>query len=55
MDNTEFPLYFPDNDAGYKIVHGEKIYYLNLIFRLKTGTMGPQRYRIVFNRNGIQN
>ena len=55
MDNAEFPLYYPDNDAGYKIVHGEKIYYLNLILQAKNRDQWDlKRYRIVFNRFGIQ-
>jgi len=56
MDNAEFPLYYPDSDKGYKIVHGEKIYYLNLILQAKNREQWDlKRYRIVFNRNGIQN
>ncbi len=56
MDNAEFPLYYPDHVAGYKIVHGEKIYYLNLILQAKNREQWDlKRYRIVFNRNGIQN
>ncbi|MCK9413319.1 MAG: hypothetical protein M0Q53_13540 [Prolixibacteraceae bacterium] len=55
MDNAEFPLYYPDNDEGFKIVHGEKIYYLNLILQAKNREQWDiKRYRIVFNRNGIQ-
>jgi len=55
MDNAEFPLYYSDNVAGYKIVHGEKIYYLNLILQAKNREQWDlKRYRIVFNRNGIQ-
>ncbi len=56
MDNAEFPLYYPESDTGYKIVHGEKIYYLNLILQAKNREQWDlKRYRIVFNRNGIQN
>lgn len=55
MDNTEFPLYYPNTDTGYKIVHGEKIYYLNLILQAKNRVQWDlKRYRIIFNRNGIQ-
>jgi hypothetical protein len=38
-----------------QIVPGEKIYYLNLILQAKnTEQWDLKRYRIAFNRNGIQ-
>lgn len=55
MDNAEFPLYYPDEQEGYKLVQGEKIYYLNLILQAKEAEdWDYKRYRIVFNREGIQ-
>ncbi|MEI7830779.1 MAG: hypothetical protein WCI31_13465 [Prolixibacteraceae bacterium] len=55
MDNSEFPLFYPDDEQTYKIVPGEKIYYLNLILQAKNAEQWDfKRYRIVFNRNGIQ-
>ncbi len=55
MDNAEFPLYYPDEEDGYKIVPGEKIYYLNMIVQAKEVEQWDyKRYRIVFNRKGIQ-
>jgi len=55
MDNAEFPLYYPDEHEGYSIVAGEKIYYLNLILQAKDADLWDyKRYRIVFNRKGIQ-
>jgi hypothetical protein len=55
MDNAEFPLYIPDKEEGYKIVPGEKIYYLNLILQAKEAEQWDyKRYRVVFNRKGIQ-
>lgn len=55
MDNTEFPLYYPDGHEGFKIVNGEKIYYLNLILQAKEDDHWDyKRCRIIFNRKGIQ-
>jgi len=55
MDNAEFPLYYPDGQEGFKIVKGEKIYYLNLILQAREDAHWDyKRYRIVFNRKGIQ-
>jgi hypothetical protein len=55
MDNPEFPLFYPDDELAYRIVPGEKIYYLNLILQAKNGEQWDfKRHRIVFNRNGIQ-
>lgn len=55
MDDSEFPLFYPDEEKAYKIVPGEKIYYLNLILQAKNAEQWDfKRYRIVFNRNGIQ-
>lgn len=55
MDNAEFPLYYPDEKEGFNLVPGEKIYYLNLILQAKEAEQWDyKRYRIVFNRKGIQ-
>jgi hypothetical protein len=55
MDNAEFPLYYPDENDGFQIVPGEKIYYLNMILQAKEAEQWDyKRYRIVFNRKGIQ-
>jgi hypothetical protein len=55
MDNAEFPLYYPDEKDGFQIVPGEKIYYLNMILQAKEAEQWDyKRYRIVFNRKGIQ-
>jgi len=55
MDNTDFPLFYPDRQEGFKIVNGEKIYYLNLILQAKVDDHWDyKRYRIIFNRKGIQ-
>jgi len=54
MDNAEFPLYYPDDNEGFTIVPGEKIYYLNLILQAKEDDHWDyKRYRVVFNRKGI--
>lgn len=54
MDNPEFPLYYPDDNEGFKIVSGEKIYYLNMILQAREDEQWDfKRYRIIFNRRGI--
>jgi len=54
MDNSEFPLYYPDAEEGFVMVPGEKIYYLNMIVQIKNLEHSEyRRYRIVFNREGI--
>ena len=55
-DNPEFPLFYPDWDTpqGYRIVAGERMYYLNLVLQFKhNGRQTLVPYRIAFNRNGI--
>jgi hypothetical protein len=55
MDDAKFPLYYPDKEEGFIIVPAEKIYYLNLILQIKEGEQyNNKRYRVVFNRKGIQ-
>lgn len=55
MDNPEFPLFVPDEDEGYKIIKGERTYYLNLIMQMKhEDQVNYKRYRIVLNREGIR-
>lgn len=55
MDNPHVPLYIADPEADYKIIDGEKIYYINLLLRYKyKEEIELKRYRISFNREGIQ-
>ena len=55
MDDPEFPLYVPEENAAFKIIQGERVYYLNLIMQLKSeNQLDYHRYRVVFNRNGIR-
>lgn len=55
MDDPDFPLFIPDEEAGYKVIQGERIYFLNLILQMKSEEqLEYKRYRVVFNRNGIQ-
>jgi hypothetical protein len=55
MDSADFPLYYPDHNEGFKIVPGEKIYYLNMILQAREAEQWDyKRYRIIFNRKGIQ-
>lgn len=59
MDDPYIPLYVPDELDGqteYKIIKGEKIYYLNLILQYESqNQLNLKRYRIAFNREGIKN
>jgi hypothetical protein len=56
MDNADFPLYYPDENDGFKIVKSEKIYYINFILHLKNDEQNELlRYRICLSRKGIQN
>jgi hypothetical protein len=55
MDNPKVPLYVMNENSGFKIIEGEKIYYLNFILRLQSGDqLELKRYRIFFNREGIK-
>ena len=54
MDNPEVPLFIPGEDGTPDIIKGEKMYYLNLIMRLRHAEgVKYKRYRIVMNRKGI--
>ncbi len=56
MDNPHVPLYVTDGESDYKIIEGEKIYYLNFILRYEyLDQLELKRYRIAFNREGIKN
>jgi hypothetical protein len=55
MDNPEFALYYPDNEYGFEVIEGEKLYYMNFIIERKNDTQHEtNRYRIALNRNGIK-
>ncbi len=55
MDNPVVPLYITDETADWKIIEGEKIYYLNVIMHLSHNEQNElKRYRIAFNRDGIK-
>jgi len=55
MDNPEFALYYPDEENGFEVIEGEKLYYLNLILEKKNDLQNEiNRYRIALNRNGIK-
>lgn len=55
MDNPYVPLYVLDEESDYKIIEGEKFYYLNLILRFQyRDQVELKRYRLSFNRDGLQ-
>ncbi len=55
MDDPEVPLFIPDENKGYAIINGERIYYINLIMQLSSeNETAYRRYRILLNRKGIK-
>ncbi len=55
MDDAHVPLYIRDEEVDYKIIEGEKIYYVNFILRYQyMDQLELKRYRIAFNREGIK-
>ncbi|MDR1368914.1 MAG: hypothetical protein LBJ72_02130 [Dysgonamonadaceae bacterium] len=55
MDNAEVPVYVTDEERDYKIIPGEKVYYLNFILRFQyADQVEYKRYRVMFNRNGVK-
>ena len=56
MDNPEIPLFvMEDNNLGYTVVKGEKIYYINVILQLRYMDQSElHRYRLAFNRSGLR-
>ncbi len=55
MDNSEFPLFCPAPQIGYKKIKGERIYYLYFVIQIQHNSQDNLKgYRIAFNRNGIK-
>lgn len=55
MDNPVVPLFLPDDENGFQIYKGERIYYINLVMQFNhEGETEYRRYRIVLNRKGIR-
>lgn len=57
MDDPEIPLFqLGENEIPFQYVHGEKIYYMNLITHIQEEDreVSYMRYRIIFNRDGIK-
>ena len=55
MDNAEFPLYLPEGKEGFRIIHGERLYHLNLVIQKMNDEQNDlQRYRISISRKGIE-
>jgi len=54
MDDPDVPLFIVSKDDDYEEITGSKVYYLNFIIQFKSHNYESfKRYRIVFNRNGI--
>ncbi|GHS91704.1 hypothetical protein FACS1894203_2930 [Bacteroidia bacterium] len=55
MDNAEVPIFITDDKTDYKIIPGEKVYYLNFILRFQySDQVEYKRYLVMLNRNGIK-
>lgn len=55
IDDPDFPLFIPDREEGFKIIKGEKIYFLNIVIQMEHDMQHDlKRYRLLFNRNGIK-
>ncbi|MBK8953206.1 MAG: hypothetical protein IPM85_14015 [Chitinophagaceae bacterium] len=55
MDNAEFPLFCPDEQEDFRVIYGEKLYYINLILqKVSDEQKDMERYRITISRKGIQ-
>lgn len=55
MDNPEVPLAVPNENEGYEIIAGERIYYLNFLIQLRyEGRIDYKRFRLIMSRNGIE-
>ena len=55
MDDPAVPLFIPDENKGYAIINGERIYYINMIMQMTyENETTYRRYRIVLNRKGIK-
>jgi len=53
-DNPEFTLHVPDESNSIKQITGIRNYYMNIVLQSKyENTETIQRFRIIFNRNGI--
>ncbi len=55
MSDPSIPLYLPDAENGYTSFMGEKVYPLHFIIRGESNEkVFYRKYRLLFNRNGIQ-
>lgn len=55
MDNAEFPLFCPDEEDDFRVIYGDKLYYINLVLQKVSDEQNELlRYRITISRKGIQ-
>lgn len=55
MENPEVPLAVPDDQGGYEITEGERIYYINFLIQLRyENNIDYKRFRLTMSRNGIE-
>ena len=54
MDNAHFPIFIPNEERGYEVLKGEKVYFLDMVLQLnKNEVTNYSYYRITVNRKGI--
>jgi len=54
MDNPKMPIYLPDNEKGFQIIMGNRVYSLYVILECRSqNDIYYKKYRVLFNRNGI--
>jgi hypothetical protein len=55
MDNAEFPHFCPDEEDDFRVIYGDKLYYINLVLQKVSDEQNELlRYRITISRKGIQ-
>lgn len=55
MDDAFVPLYIGDDEKGYRVVDGEKLYILHFIIRCQSkDDLYYRKFRLLFNREGIK-
>jgi hypothetical protein len=55
MDTAEFPLFCPDEHEDFKVIYGDKLYYINLVIQKVSDEQNELfRYRLTISRKGIQ-
>lgn len=55
MDNSDYPLYLPDEDDGFTVISGKKNYFVSLIVQKQNENQNELcKYKVVLNKEGIE-